>query len=220
VPVSGRCPSFTAAISQDSGTTWSLIQAPWRGGVESATPEAEFDSAGHLYGMWQDDNGTKWLARTDDLGKTWAGPWSLSPPGIHATAFDVLIAGGEGRLEAAFLGTTAQGTSESVDATARWDLFLLTIEDAETGHPGITSHRANPSRDPVQVGPICFGACPSRNHGDFMTGARSPDGRLYVALIDGCVGGCSTNPAATAGQSDAQLGFLATLDGWSPKGPA
>lgn len=213
LPVGNGCDTFLLGVSRDSGLTWTTATGPAGLGIESATPEAAFDAAGHLYLLWQDGNATMRLARSDDLGATWTEPWVVNPPGVRGLAFEAMESGAEGRLAFAILGSQAQQEGiGGVGDNATWDLYVLTAEDAHTDAPRIAAYRANPADDPVQVGPVCFGGsgC-TRNLGDFFTSARSTDGTFHLAFSDGCVG-CGSEPGADS------AGFVAVLDGWTLDG--
>jgi hypothetical protein len=217
LPIGNGCDTFLVGVSRDSGLTWALRAGPPHMGIISATPEAEFDAAGHLYVLWQDGNGTMQLVRSDDLGATWRGPWSVMPPGVHAASFEAMEAGAEGRLAMAFLGTneTARKDTGDVSDKARWHLYVVTAEQAQTDAPVLASYRATPLDDPDQVGPVCFGGSGClRNLGDFITADQAADGTFVVAYADGCTDGCAGKPDATSKDDSAGAGRLAILDGW------
>lgn len=220
LPLGNGCLTPTLAVSRDSGLTWSLVRFPGEPGMVSVTPQAAFDDAGHLYLLWQDFEHRMNLARSDDRGATWAGPWNVTPPGARSLVFEALQAGAEGRLAFAFFAGPEEsqdggGISSGVPDDMPWHLFVGTVEGGHTDRPGIALYRASPPDDPVQVGPVCFGGggCP-RNHGDFFSAATAPDGTFYLAFVDGCVGDCVGDAEATDEDSRASEGRLAVLDGF------
>ncbi len=220
LPVGNGCPTPTLGVSRDSGLTWTIARFPGDLGMVSVTPQAAFDDAGHLYLLWQDFEHRMNLARSDDLGATWAGPWNVTPPGSRSHVFEALQAGTEGRLAFAFFaGAEESGEvgdiSSGVPDDMPWHLFVGTVEGGHTDVPGIALYRASPLDDPVQVGPVCFGGggCP-RNHGDFFSAATSPDGTFNLAFVDGCIDECAGNPDATSADSQASAGRIAVLDGF------
>lgn len=217
LPVGNGCPTLTLGISRDSGLTWSIVKFPGEGGMMSVTPQARFDDAGRLYVLWQDFEGRMNLARTDDLGATWHGPWNVTPPGARALVFDALQAGAEGRLAMAFFASDQPPESfADVPQDAAWHLYMATVEDGHTDEPSIALYRGSPADDPVQVGPVCFGGSTcTRNHGDFFTAATGPDGRFHLAFVDGCTQGCAGVAGATNEDSRASEGRVAVLDGWA-----
>jgi hypothetical protein len=218
VPIGNGCPTIYVAISRDSGLTWTLVRGPGDGGLLSATPEVEFDAAGHLYAMWQDYESHMVLARSDDLGATWHGPWSVMPPGVGSVAFEAMEAGAEGRLALSFLGTDEPVGEDTGDVSqsARWHLYVVTVEDGQTDAPAIAAYRATPPEDPDQVGPVCFGGSGClRNLGDFLTADQTASGGFVVAYADGCTSGCAGKADATNDDASAGAGRIALLEGFS-----
>lgn len=217
LPVGNGCPTFTMGVSRDSGLTWSIVRVPGEAGMMSVTPQAAFDEAGHLYVLWQDGDHRMNLARTDDLGETWHGPWNVTPPGAQALVFETLQAGAEGKAAFAIFASDQEPDSgiSGVPDHAKWNLYLGTVVDGHSDQPSIGLYRAFPADDPVQVGPVCFGGgtCP-RNHGDFIASAVAPDGAFHVAFVDGCVEDCVGDPEAMAADSQASEGRIAVADGF------
>lgn len=221
LPLGNGCKSFLLGVSRDSGLTWTQRMGPGDWGILSATPEAEIDAAGNLYVMWHDAHATMRLARSRDLGATWDAVWDVTPPGVHAMAFEAMVAGAAGRLAFAFFASSAQeqGDVGATDDNATWDLFVGSAEAADTSSPRIAVYRANPEGDPVQVGPVCFGGsrC-TRNLGDFITAAVGPDGGFRVVYGDGCIAACASFHKLSSKGALSDAGTVAVLRGWSLRG--
>ncbi|HUR62364.1 MAG TPA: sialidase family protein [Candidatus Thermoplasmatota archaeon] len=220
LPIGNGCASFLLGVSRDSGLTWEQRMGPGTWGIESPTPEAEFDAAGNLFVLWQDANATMRVARSRDAGATWDAVWDVTPPGAHALAFEAMVAGDEGRLAFAFFGSASgQQYIGLTGDEATWDLYIGTVEAGGTASPRIALYRANPEGDPVQVGPVCFGGgtC-TRNLGDFITAAAGPDGTFRVAYGDGCTEQCVTGRSLDSEGALGAAGMVASLRGWSLRG--
>lgn len=212
----GQCAAATVATSRDSGNTWSFSSLPGDVGSGSADPRVAWSEDGALYAFWRAHDLTMQLARSDDGGATWAGPWRASPPGLESAIFQSLAAGPGGQVAMAFLGAWGvEGPSSQAPDDARYHLFIVTTEDALGDAPTFTSFQATPDEDPVQVGCITLGlGSPCRNLGDFLDATRAPDGTFLVAFTDGCAEGCAGKPSATADDSRSRVVTVARLEGW------
>jgi hypothetical protein len=196
-----------------------MVPGPRSPNPTSLDPEVAFSPDGTLYLLFQDKDFNEVLARSHDMGKTWDGQWVVSPPGVKSTSFSALATGSNGRVAMGFLGTRdGKGTPSSVNATARWSLYIVTSDDADTAAPTFTSHQATPDDKPVQIGPIWQGGGgdPSRNLLDFIDGAVAPDGTFYVAYAEGCTQKCEAKGMdakdTDSRSSETAVGFL---KGWS-----
>ncbi len=206
-------------ISTDSGITWQVRPGPTGIGADTLDPEIAFTSDGAMYMLWQSapDESRAHLARSDDMGQTWQGPWDVTPPGMDSTIFAALAAGTPGRVALAFHATNASGAPGEVEDTAQWHTYIVTSENADTDNPTFVSHQAQ--TDPVQVGSICKGnrGCTggNRNLLDFIDGAITPDGTFYVAYAEGCTETCADNPNAKPQDSRDRATSVAMLRDWS-----
>lgn len=217
VPMTLGCGGLFLGVSTDSGLTWTVAPGPSDVGGTSIDPDITFGPDGTLYALWQGEDNLAYMARTPDLGATWAGPFLVTPPGVKSTSFSVLNAGDQGRLAMSFLGTrdTDAYPSEAED-DARWHLFVVTTEDADAENPTFTSFQVTPDEDPVQIGCVWLegGGEPCRNMLDFIDSAVHPDGTFYVVYTEGCTEDCAGNPDAAGDESrDSQIA-VAGLHGW------
>lgn len=220
LPAAWLCSHPRVAVSDDSGLTWTVRDGP-DVEAEGLDPDVEYAPDGSLYLLWTaaGDHLPR-LARSTDDGTTWQGPWIVAPPGVNSTAFGALTAGADGRLAIAFLGTRASNASAwDVDPAARWNLFVVTTDDATAADPVFVAHQATADLDPVQIGPICMlgDGCHdgTRNLLDFIDAGSGRDGTFYVSFTDGCTKDCAGRPEATQDDSRSTEVAVARLDGWT-----
>jgi hypothetical protein len=122
--------------------------------------------------------------------------------GLRSTLFPVVAAGSDGRIGLAFYGTTDapeawNGNPGNAPDTVRWGLYAAVSTDAAGLAPTFGVTRI--SSDPVQIGCLSkLGQCRNTNIADYIDAEVSPDGRLYIAYVDGCPPGCTTAAASTA----------------------
>lgn len=208
------CAEPLIIISQDNGITWETKAGPSGVGADTLDPEIAFTDDGAMYLLWQGSDNHAYLARSDDIGSNWAGPWDITPPEMNSTIFAALHGGSEGRVAAAFHATNATGTPVDVDTTALWHTYIVTTENGHTSTPEFIAYQAS---DIIQVGGICKGNRDcldgNRNLLDFIDGSVAPDGTFYAVVADGCVGDCETMPTLSASRSS-DLAMI-RLDGWS-----
>ncbi|HVL87579.1 MAG TPA: sialidase family protein [Candidatus Thermoplasmatota archaeon] len=222
VPKSWFCAGLFLSVSYDSGLTWEVRAGPQVGG-DTLSPEVAFAPDGTLYALWQGKDHLTYLARSPDVGKTWDGPWIVSPPDVRSTVFAALAAGDDGRVAMAFLGTrdTDEYPSRAPDET-RWHLFFVTTEDGTAQSPTFTAYQATPEDDPVQIGCVWIGGGgnPCRNMLDFIDGAVGADGTFYVSYTEGCTEGCAGVRDAGPTDSRDRQAALGILRGWSLRASA
>lgn len=211
VPLGGQIMYTT-----DSGLAWRATPGP--DGVW--TTQLEVGPDGSLYALALSD-GIVHVARSDDGGQTWDGPWRASPAGIGTAAFQAFAVGEGGRVGVALVGTNAS-LDDPVDADddARWHLHVAVTDEADGADP--TFRTLQVTDDPVQVGPLCtYGACAdtgARNLLDFIDAAAGPDGTFHVAFADGCTGDCATSADPAPEESRDDEAVVAWLEGWNLDG--
>lgn len=218
------CEDPLVFVSRDSGLTWTMRTGPTGIGADTLDPEIAFTEDGAMYMLWQSRRGEDYayLARSDDLGNTWAGPWNVTPPGVGSSVFASLHAGSPGRVAMAFHATNHTAYPSEAPDDARWYTYIVTTEDGHTDNPEgplFTSYRVQDLDDPVQIGGICNGnqGCHggNRNLLDFIDGGIGPDGTFYTVIADGCIEDCVGDPDAEPGDSRARAVYMTRLDGWS-----
>lgn len=218
-----RCSTPLVMVSRDSGLTWTVRKGPGGVGADTIDPEIAFTRDGSMYLLWQGQRGEDraYLARSDDLGETWFGPWNVTPPGVGSSVFAGLAAGTPGRVAMAFHATNYTTAPTVAPDDARWYTYVVTTENGNTREaagPTFVSHRVQPIDDPVQVGSICNVAqgCQdgNRNLLDFIDAGVGPDGTFYTVIADGCPEGCG-GEVATPQLSRSDELVIIRLDGWN-----
>ena len=211
------CDGIHVAVSKDSGQTWKVTGKVTDVGTADALAhmtDAAVDEAGNAYATWTGEDGLPYVTSSADGGETWSKPKLVSPPGVHATVFNVITAGSDGRVAVAYLGTKDDTKgwdtkdAESADADTRWHLFVSFLEDATADQPRVVTTQVTPDDDPVQIGCIwqSGGSNPCRNLYDFIDMVQR-DGRAYVVFADGCA------KCSTASQSRGNEAVVAIVEG-------
>jgi PKD repeat protein len=144
------------------------------------------------------------VGRSSDHGATWTGVVDLantvSPP-ITASTFQAAVAGDNGRVAVAFLGSqTGSGVPFDNGYHGVWNLFVSYTYDG-----GVTWTTVKASTDPVQRGCIWDqgGSNACRNLLDFMDANVTKDGRVVVGYADGCINACAGASGTEAQSVDA-----------------
>lgn len=194
---------FGIAVSNDHGLTFEAREVGRGRRIEDVDPGVAIDTEGNAYGAFLDADGVHVVVSTDH-GATWTPQRLVSPPALRSFVLGDAVAGDRGRVAIAYVATadTTRGPHEA-DGWARWHLYLTFTEDALAPEPVWVTTRVSPDDDPVQVGTICqlYVICltDDRNLGDFLDLQPGPDGRVYIAFVDGCPPGCDTPPDSRAG---------------------
>jgi CARDB/Fibronectin type III domain/BNR repeat-like domain len=182
------------AVSEDNGLTWTIRTVP--GSTNGAwDPSVGVGSDGTVYFGYDDGDGHPKVAVSHDHGQTWTNIHDVGTPfSIANSAFPAVVAGDGDRAAFAFLGTSYAGTGAMGDDPnwpGVWHLYVSTTYD---GGNTWTTVDATPN-DPVQKGTICgggFNGCPNgtRNLLDFIDASVDKQGRVQVAIADGCIDAC------------------------------
>jgi hypothetical protein len=179
----GHCGRPWIAISEDGGETWRRVE------VSNLTTAGRHlsvavDSDDNLYFVWWDgDRKLPYLSVSTDHGATWGPPMMVAPPGVEAVNFPVVAAGDAGRVALSFPSTFTKG-----DAADRpWNHHVVVTDNALDERPVFLSALVNDPLDPIHRG-----ACLERCGGlwDFIDAVVAPDGTLWAATSDDCVGAC------------------------------
>lgn len=201
------CDGVAISVSEDGGASWEVRGHLTSQGAPSwaLDPMMDVDPTGRAYVVWQGERGLVHLSWSGDRGRTWSDPVRVTPPAVGGTAFPDVVAGADGRLAVAFLGTTADATEwEDHDPSYApddvvWHAYLTFLPDATAAEPVRITHRVTPDEDPVQRGCIWHhgGTEDCRNLRDFMDLVHR-DGRVFFVWPDGC------DACETAGDSRRQ----------------
>jgi LPXTG-motif cell wall-anchored protein len=148
-------------------------------------PAVASDAKGNLYGTWTDKHGV-FLSISRDHGVTWSKPRTISSgPGNRSTVFPFVIAGSEGRVALAWLGTSSESNN---DKTAQWITYFAQSLDALSATPHWTQVAA--SDHVVHAAAICLDglACNvtggDRRLAEVLQMGLTKDGRVLIAYPD------------------------------------
>jgi hypothetical protein len=203
-------------VTQDNGGTWLSYHIPGstvqsNGGGFDPTVATTPDNT--LYESWgQGTNNHAMFARSLDHGATWDRLTDLSTnfsPAITASTFHAIVAGDNGRVAIAYLGST-DGNGQNPfggNFVGTWDLFISFSYDG-----GLTWQTVKATTDPVQRGciyDVINNVNCHRNLLDFMDATVAADGRVLVAYADGCVSAACVAPTGTIASSSAAKGVIA-----------
>lgn len=197
VPNKGCGENQAVIVSEDNGITWNIRKVPGSLGADS-DPSVAVSSGGRVYLGFADNNNDPVVAVSDDRGKNWYNVQNVAP-GIRNVVFSEMVAGDDNRAAFAFLGTTTPGHLTVRTFPGVWHIYISTTYD---GGKSWIPVNATPN-DPVQRGPIWLsgGAEISRNLLDFNDATIDKNGRILVALADGCIGACSQAQSTARGNA-------------------
>lgn len=177
---------FYVAVTDTDGSN-PQVHAVFEGQTDlmGLFPAIASDAAGNLYAAWTDKHGV-FLSISRDHGVNWSAPRKISTgPGNASTVFPFVIAGSEGRVALAWLGTAATSND---DKTARWIVYYAMSTDALAKDPSWTQVVA--SDHVVHVAAVCLdGLTCSATGGDrrlaeVLQMGLTKDGRVIVAYPD------------------------------------
>ena len=236
VYVTPRVATPTVIVSKDNGFTWFERTM----GEDTGTPdprknsEVSADTESNAYHVWTGADEGIYLARSIDSGETWEQEsLRISPAGVISTAFPQTDAGDPGRFAVTYLGSENGSLLGEPDLDGNpWDgnghyapnevhyhLYVTFSLNALDDEPVFHTRRL--TTDPVQVGAICLnsGDCRSdqggsnRNLLDFNDLHIDREGRVFIAIADGCTGVCANDPSnRTPATSRDKLGMMFMLD--------
>lgn len=211
-------------VSEDNGLSWTLRPVPGSTVGSAGHPSLGVGSDGTVYYGWGGHAGQyygpPYAAVTTDRGHTWTPPARLGTEyGIVNTRFVTTVAGDGDRAAVAFLGSTTPGDADQPGFTGEWHQYVaFTYDRGRTW----TTVDATPGA-PVQVGAVCLlgnlgCAAGTRNLYDFEDSVIDAQGRVLVAVADGCPGTECTTTAprlqkATIVRQETGRGLLAAYDG-------
>jgi hypothetical protein len=197
-------------ITTDNGLTWDSYTIP--GSSEPATgfdPSVATTPDNTVYEAWQGANNHPYVAKSTDHGATWSTPVDLGtsfPTPVLTSTFQAVVAGDNGRVAVAYLGSTTGGDPFAASWAGVWDLFVSYSYDG-----GTTWSTVKATADPVQRGWMCASGTTcggGRNLLDFMDANLTTDGRVVVGYADGCRDACAT-ATGTAAQSTSSYATIA-----------
>lgn len=201
-------------VSEDNGLTWAVRKVPGGRNQDESDPSVGFDRNSHVYLGWQDGTnpsetvyGTTSAAKiavSKDHGRTWSKPYDVSSAlGLKNVMLPEVIAGDPGRAAFAFLGTKGVGDDQHNGFRGDWSLYIATTVDGGKSWKTVNATPGNV----LQRGCISLQGtsnktvldteiCDQRNLLDFNDITLDAQGRVLVALADGCTGTCETDRAS------------------------
>lgn len=214
-----NCDEPIVAVTQDDGVTWTTAlvskkKAYFGGGATvGADPAVAVDAKGVAYYVFQSADGHLQLHYSKDQGKTWSAGVDVLAPGLSVGHLPALIAGDEGRLALAYVGTDVVGgyAAEKANMTnATWDGYLAIVTNASSDAPSLVTTRVNPHADPLVRGACGPGRCPGLY--DFIDVQVDADGRPWATFVDACTKKCATPEGTDKDNSrGGGMGLVATL---------
>lgn len=203
--------------SKDGGHTWTRVVVPDSLGADS-DPGVWTDDAGNVYFGWSHGSGSEATPGGRAMGRVLRtdGQWSPltdlgAPFGVVNSVFPETIAGDAGRGAVIFLGTSTPGNLEAATFQGEWHLYVSMTFDAGNTW---TTVDATPV-DPVQRGCVWLhgGSNPCRNLLDFNDVKIDSNGRVVVAIADGCTALNCKNRGGTPVLSRDALGSISRQTG-------
>lgn len=194
--------------SRDNGVTWNSYGIP-----DAPTPSHGFDPSvavtpdNTLYEGWSRAGDYHLVvASSTDHGQAWSSPVDLSntvSPPLVASAFPAMVAGDNGRVAVAYLGTRVGTDGVSPFTSGYHGVWNLFVSTSYNGGATWTTTQVS-TNGPVQRGSISDSGAAStgqRNLLDFIDAQVTPDGRVVVAYADGCNGACASSSGTEAQSS-------------------
>ena len=217
-------------FSKDNGLTWEERVMGQDVGTPNPRKNGEIatDTDSNAYNVWVGGDQGVYMSRSTDSGESWEQESTrISPVEVISATFPHTSAGDPGRIAITYLG------SEDADALGQpnidgepWDgnahyatgnvshyLYVTYSLNALDENP--IFHTQKVSADPVQVGSICLnsGDCrdiggSNRNLLDFNDLHIDLEGRVYIAIADGCTGTCASGNDTTPENSRSRQGAM------------
>ncbi|MGB0152011.1 MAG: sialidase family protein [Candidatus Poseidoniaceae archaeon] len=233
VYVPPRVATPTLVVSKDNGLNWEEKTMGEDVGTPNPRKNSEMaaDTESNGYHVWTGADQGVYMSRSTDSGESWEQTsLRISPVDVVSSVFPQIIAGDPGRMAVAYLGSEDagalgvpdidgnpwDGNAHYATANVSYDLYVTYSLNALDENPVFQTVRV--TQDPVQVGSICLnsGDCrdiggSNRNLLDFNDIVIDSEGRIFIAITDGCTGECATKDVPTPEDSRDRLGTLVYL---------
>jgi hypothetical protein len=211
-------------VSEDNGLTWQPRPVPGSTVGHAGHPSLGVANDGTVYYAWGGYEGPwygpPYAAVTGTRGTSWSAPVRLGTEfGVVNTRFVTTVAGDGDRAAVAYLGSATPGDADQPSFAGSWSLYVSFTYD---GGATWSTVDATPGA-PVQVGPVCLAGnagcvAGTRNLYDFQDMVINAQGRVLVAIADGCPGATCTSAApraqkATIVRQETGRGLYAAFDG-------
>src|SRR4051794_13419895 len=227
--VANDCTDPTQAAPGDQGhvnVNWKESLPRAKGDYTTGTlfPSLAVDDVGTVYVAWseyptsKDDTtptgpGVIKVAVSTDGGKTWDGPFEVSPPELGNNVMPWITAGSRGRIGIAWYGAAAAADGKNFGPDTldhgSWNVFYAVSTDAVGSGPPtfaltqVTDHQTKYGNISTQG----LGGSPDRSLGDFMQVQTGVDGQAVISYVDDTSAdrnpdycqGCGETPSEAAG---------------------
>ncbi|HEX8598007.1 MAG TPA: S-layer homology domain-containing protein [Chloroflexia bacterium] len=170
------------------------------GGTGNLFPSLATDRAGNVYVAYTDSGDfNTYLVYSTDHAQTWSEPIRLNGNNANTTIFPWIVAGEDGRVAVAYLGTDKYGSpgpdsfpswfnDKPASATVKWYLYVNYLDNANTANP--TIYQAQASQHPVHYGQVCTSGTlclatgGDRTMADFLTIQHDNSGAMRIIYND------------------------------------
>jgi hypothetical protein len=217
-------------ITRNNGMSWSSYSIPQPSPARGFDPSVATTPDNTVYEAWaRAGDYHPVVSKSTDHGAHWTTPVDLAgtvSPALVASTFQAAVAGDNGRIAVAYLGTSVGTSGLTPFDNGYHGIWYLYVSYSYDGGTTWTTVNATPN-DPVQRGCIWDqgGSNVCRNLLDFMDASVTKDGRVVVSFADGCIGACagssgteaqSTNAYATIARQSTGQGLFAAYDVAAP----
>ncbi len=216
LPTSGCGTAAQVWVSRDSGLTWtqSIIDAD---PTPFEDPAIAVDADGTVHAVWADTHGAMLYAASRDGALTWSEPVRVTPYDVTGK-MPSIVAGDGGKVAFVFAGTDDYPRGYQTHDVAdeefwpdelEWGGFVTwTVDDGATW----TTVEAT-GTDLLMRRDVCDIDARCRYQVDFIGSTVTPDGRVFGALIDGCLEECTNDPEYGNDVRDRGVGVAVTIPG-------
>lgn len=211
------------AVTQDNGLTWTGRPIPGAGAPgDGFDPDVGSTTSGWAYVGYPTSSYGVGVALTKDGGASWQNFGDVAAAaGVKSSTFHEMVAGDDLRAAVVYLGSTTDGDPHSSGFGGVWYTYVTYTFD---GGQSWSTVRA--SDDVVQRGWLCAGGTgcgDGRNLLDFIDAQLDKEGKIVIAIADGCIGSCETGGANSASQYAniiRQSGGSTMFAAYDPTGPS
>lgn len=158
------------------------------------------DRDGNIYVVYT-DNHTVHYSYSQDQGSTWKGPFLISKTPASTAIEPWSVAGGAGKLDVVYYGSSTTGDPETFANSASWHVYFAQNLNVFGNPTGFTQIAATPIN---HYGAVCEGgvSCTGNRdlYDDFGVAASPTTGRASIVYSDDQFGGTSSphNPSCGA----------------------
>lgn len=199
-----HCGRPFVSISKDEGLTWTRVRVAKNGpagGGANGDPSVATDKKGNVYYMWLGSDRLPYLAVSKNGGLKWSEPMMIGAPGLKEANLPSVWATGDGKVAWTYYGSTnSQFDYRKQDCedckapdytNTTWNGYMGMTTDAFAKNPIFYTGTVNDPSDPLVRGTCGPGRCPAVV--DFIDATIAPNGTVWGAFTDGCIGLCGAS---------------------------